>query len=76
MTYPLHMQNKALAGYALANDEAEHIALSDLGYEPKYAGPAEDDGETLETVRAKLDEAGIAYDKRWGLARLQGLLPK
>jgi hypothetical protein len=28
----------------------------------------------VESVRAQLDAAGIAYDKRWGLAKLQGLL--
>ncbi len=34
--YPLNMTKPGdQPGYALANDEAEHAALSDLGYEPK-----------------------------------------
>lgn len=41
MTYPLNMRHRAAGGFALANDEAEHRALSDAGYEPKHvAGPA------------------------------------
>lgn len=38
--YPLNMKNAAAGGYAVANDEAEHKALSDAGYEPKYEAPA------------------------------------
>jgi hypothetical protein len=84
--YPLNLIRKTTdpmnvpAGFAVASDEAEHVALSALGYEPKFAAaeadPAEDDGKghTVESVRAQLDAAGIAYDKRWGLAKLQGLL--
>jgi hypothetical protein len=37
--YPLNMHNAAEGGYAVANDEAEHQALSDMGYEPKYVAP-------------------------------------
>lgn len=29
---------------------------------------------TVESLRAELDAKGIAYDKRWGLARLQAAL--
>lgn len=45
--YPLNMQNKALGGFAVANDEAEHQALSDAGYEPKWEPPkkSKKDGE-------------------------------
>jgi len=80
--YPLNLTNAALGGFALANDEAEHKALSDMGYEPAFvaqeADPNEDDGNghTVASVRAQLDAAGIAYDKRYGLARLLTLLPK
>lgn len=44
----------------------------------KEADPAEADGagHTVESVRASLDAAGIAYDKRLGLAKLVALLPK
>jgi len=76
MTYPLHMRNKASGGFALANDEAEHQSLSDSGYEPKLIAPAASEPESIDAVRAKLDAAGIAYDKRWGLAKLLELLPK
>jgi hypothetical protein len=30
----------------------------------------------VESLRARLDAAGIEYDKRWGLKRLQELLPE
>jgi hypothetical protein len=51
------------------------------GYGPKYAEPdadpseADAEGHTVESVRAQLDAAGIAYDKRLGLAKLIALLP-
>lgn len=35
------MTHKTAGGYAVANDEAEHQALSDAGYEPKFV-PVED----------------------------------
>lgn len=35
-----------------------------------------DDEPTAESLRAQLDAAGIAYDKRWGVKKLQELLPK
>lgn len=79
--YPLNMIHAGIGGYAVANTEAEHAALSDMGYEPKLqiseADPAETDGQghTVQSVRAALDAAGIAYDKRFGLARLMTLLP-
>lgn len=79
--YPLNVTHKGLGGFAVANDEAEHKALSEMGYEPMYvepeADPSESDGagHTVESVRAQLDAAGIAYDKRLGLAKLIALLP-
>lgn len=85
--YPLNLikptsdSNREAAGFALANDADEHQRLSDLGYEPKLvaadADPSESDGagHTVESVRAQLDAAGIAYDKRIGLAKLLALLP-
>ena len=81
--YPLNMQLSAPAiGFACANDEAEHIALTGCGYGPAFATPEADpsesdtEGHTVESVRASLDAAGIAYDKRFGLAKLIDLLPK
>lgn len=74
--YPLNM--KSADGFAVANDEAEHIALSDMGYGPAFVvDEAETDaaGHTVATARAALDAAGIAYDKRLGLAKLLALLP-
>ena len=34
--YPLNLTNVATRAYALVHDEAEHKALSEAGYEPKY----------------------------------------
>jgi hypothetical protein len=83
--YPLNMKLEAGIGYAVANDEAEHKALTEAGYGPKYAAPEPEpeadpsetdaEGHTVESVRAALDAAGIAYDKRLGLAKLIALLP-
>ncbi len=81
--YPLKMTLTAGIGFAVANDEAEHQALTAGGYGPAYvapepeADPAESDGagHTVESVRAQLDALGIAYDKRLGLAKLLALLP-
>lgn len=39
--------------------------------EPEAAGTE----PTIESVRAQLDALSIEYDRRWGLARLQSLLP-
>lgn len=79
--YPLNMMNPASAGFAVANSEDEHQALSELGYEPKYeakeadASEADAEGHTVESVRAALDAAGIPYKRTLGLARLIELLP-
>lgn len=82
MNYPLNMKlPDPQIGFAVANDEAEHAALTAMGYIPPLvqavADPAETDGQghTVESVRAQLDAAGIAYDNRFGLARLMTLLP-
>jgi len=73
--YPLNVTRTDgdVTAFAVANDQAEHKALSDLGYQPSLE--AEDGGETVESVRAKLDALGIEYDKRWGLSRLVALIP-
>ena len=79
--YPLSMTLVAGIGFAVANDEAEHQALTVAGYGPAFVVPdadpaeADDAGHTVESARAALDAAGIAYDKRLGLAKLIALLP-
>lgn len=79
MSYPLSMALVAGIGFAVANDEAEHRALTVAGFGPAFVAPdaAETDGagHTVESARAALDAAGIAYDKRLGLAKLIALLP-
>lgn len=77
--YPLNM--KTDVGFAVANDEAEHIALTGAGYEPAFVPPDTDpeesdaEGHTVTSARAALDAVGIQYDKRLGLAKLLSLLP-
>jgi len=34
--YPLNMSNRAVGGFAVANDEQEHKTLTEMGYEPAY----------------------------------------
>lgn len=75
--YQLNMKNAALGGFAVANNEAEHVALTNAGYEPKFvATEKEDEGRTVDSVRAELDIAGIEYKKTFGLAKLIALLPE
>lgn len=38
--YPLNMKLTEGVGFAVANDEAEHQALTELGYGPAYVAPA------------------------------------
>lgn len=74
--YPLNMTLLVGVGFALANDEEEHKALTEAGYGPVFVAKEESiDGQTVEAVRAKLDAAGIAYDKRLGLVKLIEMLP-
>ena len=79
MSYPLNMTLAVGIGFAVANDEDDHQALTAAGYGPAFVAPdaAETDvaGHTVESARAALDAAGIAYDKRLGLAKLIALLP-
>ena len=72
--YPLNMQLTAPnVGFAVANDKAEHIALTAFGYQPAYVAS---EPQTKEAVMALLDSAGIEYDKRLGVEKLAALLPK
>ncbi len=68
--YPLNMTDGN--GFAVANNAEEHKRLTAMGYGPGLSAETEvEAAETVESLRAKLDAAGIAYDKRWGLAKLQ-----
>lgn len=40
--YPLNMKLVDGIGFAVANDEAEHQALTEQGYGPAFVPPAED----------------------------------
>lgn len=83
--YPLNMHNPGACGFAVASDEAEHKALSEAGYLPAFVAAEEEASApatvespaepTVESVRAQLDAAGIEYDGRMGLKKLQALLP-
>jgi hypothetical protein len=61
------------SGYAVANDEAEHKALTAYGYEPAFV-EAEAPTDEKATLRAQLDAKGIEYDMRWGGAKLREAL--
>ena len=76
MIYPLNLQLPAPdVGFAVANDEAEHIALSDVGYLPAFP---EREKETAtnenQVARAQLLEQaeliGLKVDGRWSNRRL------
>lgn len=79
--YPLNVTLPAPAiGFAVANNETEHAALAAVGYVPALVlAPAEQESDEaadeLMSVKAKLDELGVSYDKRLGLAKLKALLP-
>lgn len=74
--YPLNMTLTEGQGYAVANTEVEHKALTACGYGPAYQEPEKDEepADELEALRAELDAKGIAYDKRWGAKKLKTLL--
>ena len=63
--------------YRIVKDAEQEAAARDAGFRViGEAGPAPaDDAPTIESVRAKLDALGIDYDKRWGVSKLQALLP-
>jgi len=79
--YPLNLTKKHgdSTGFAVANTTDEHRELSAQGYQPAFVdppvAPARSGDDEIDAVREKLLEAGIDYDKRWGLERLKALLP-
>lgn len=85
--YPLNMTSAA-GGYAVANTEEEHIALTAAGYGPAFvappvaastasapAAPASED-EAKAALTAKAEELGIKVDARWGVKRLEDEIAK
>lgn len=68
--YPLNMhKTPPEVGFACANTQAEHIALTHGGYEPAYVAveaPASDRDALIAQGEAK----GLKVDKRWSDARL------
>ena len=80
--YPLSMKlADPEIGFAVADDEAQHIALSDVGYLPAFPGreaeaatPAEQELRSELLSRAEL--AGLKVDKRWSDKRLTEELDK
>ena len=51
--YPLNMKLVDGIGFAVANDEAEHQALTSQGYGPAFVPPAEDAAPAKTTKSAK-----------------------
>ena len=43
--YPLNMHNPDACGFAVANDEAEHKALSEAGYLPAFVAAEPEEAE-------------------------------
>lgn len=74
--YPLNVSLPAPAiGFAVANDAAEHQALSDAGYVPAYVAPP---AATIDraALMAEAEARGLKVDGRWSDARLAEELAK
>lgn len=71
----------ALLNHCEPENEAADEAINTLRAEgamipeqPKYPPTKEDDG--IESMRKEMDDMGAAYDRRWGLKKLQMELTK
>lgn len=73
--YPLNLHNPKCCGFAVANTEDEHKALSEMGYEPSFQASGQVVNE-VEGLRAQLDALGIPYHHRAGADKLRALLEK
>lgn len=83
--YPLNMTSAA-GGFAVANTEDEHIALTAAGYGPAFVAPAvsastasaaaASEDEAKAALIAKAEELGIKVDARWGVKRLEDEIAK
>jgi len=84
MSYPLNMQlPDPLVGFAVANTEDEHIALTAFGYGPAYVEPTHaDDPQTpeeqtqRESLLAQAAAVGLTVDGRWSDKRLAAEIAK
>lgn len=76
MTYPKWVQRTQDLGPILAANEEEEAQYSGMGVDAEVSAPSQEMADTIHTLRAKLDAAGISYDKRFGVERLSALLPK
>lgn len=76
MEYPLNLQLTAPEiGFAVANDEAEHIALSDVGYTPAFPGreleaATPEEQATRAVLLSRAEIAGLKVNGRWSDRRL------
>jgi hypothetical protein len=75
MTYPKWIQRTPDLGPILATSEEEEALFSGMGVDAEAEAAGTDAAETIHTLRAALDDAGISYDKRLGVDRLRALLP-
>ena len=73
--YPLNLHNPKCCGFAVANTEDEHKALSEMGYEPSFQASGQVVDE-VEGLRAQLAALGIPYHHRAGADKLRALLEK
>ena len=77
--YPLNVRlPDPQIGFAVANDEAEHKALSDMGYLPVYVAAVMDGVARLDraALLAEAEAKGLKVDGRWSDARLADELAK
>lgn len=72
--YPKWVQRAPEIGAVLCLNEAEERQLLDDWATRNDAPAPQAAEETKESLQAKLDAAGISYDARWGLKRLQEAL--
>lgn len=67
--YPLNVSLPAPAiGFAVANDQAEHQALTAAGYVPALAAP--EAKPTRAELLAEAEARGVKVDARWSDKRL------
>lgn len=77
--YPkaLYMGGEPAGESAVVQDAEQEAAKREAGFRMiGEAAPSDESAETVETLRAELDAAGIEYDKRWGVAKLKAALPQ
>lgn len=77
MSYPKIMTAGKWQQVVVANEEQERALPAEYGGlagTSAEAQTSEDAAPTKEALQAQCDAAGIEYDKRWGVARLQEAL--